>query len=131
MEVGFFVAVVFEDGVLGGAVGVGGAVVEVHRGFGVADGFFFLGDALVALGDAAEVFADLAVAFDAVGEVAATGLVPVEDATGFFDDVVEDPLLAVALQSHFSHGFPFSVVASRSGSGARDGAVARRQATTR
>ena len=69
----------------------------------MASGVLFGGDPLEALADAAEMLGNLGVALDAGRQLAAR-LVPVKDAAGLLDDVVVDPLLAVAVEARCAHG---------------------------
>ena len=71
--------------------------------------FLFLRHALHALADAADMLGDLGMALHARRKNAAVG-VPMEDAAGFLDQIVENPLLAVAVETGCTHGLNPSVV---------------------
>ena len=93
-----------EHRMLGGGELRGGAVVELEGRHPVAGGFLFRRHALHALGDAADVLRDLGMALHARRKTPAVG-VPVKDAAGFLDQIVENPLLPIAVQTGFTHGF--------------------------
>ncbi len=98
-----------EDRMLGGGELGGGAVVELEGRHPVAGGFFFRRHALHALGDAADMLRDLGMALDARRKIPAVA-VPVEDAAGFLDQIIENPLLAIAVQTGCTHCFNSSMM---------------------
>ena len=91
-----------EDRVLRGGELRGGTVVELEGRHPVTGRFLFRRHALDALADAADMLRDLGMALHARRKVAAVG-VPMEDAAGLLDQVIENPLLTVPVQTGCTH----------------------------
>src|SRR6476620_9788695 len=92
----------FEHRVLRGGELSRGAIVELERRHPVTGRLLFRGDAFHALGDAPDMLRDLRMAFHARRKIAAVG-VPMKDAAGFLDEVIEDPLLSVPVETGCTH----------------------------